>query len=118
SENLCRERSRRYLASRRYSTAAPIRTPEKIKASLPRSLTASIRSTSFQSVQITIIVHTLEDGIIKFAGNVGREDRGSRGGDPLRGERVGMSRACPTPPLSNKPSTWRRALFGAVFLSQ
>jgi hypothetical protein len=36
SENLCRRRSPRCLASRRYLTAAPIRGPAKIKASLPR----------------------------------------------------------------------------------
>ena len=48
SENLCRRKSRRYLASRRYLMAAPIRAPERIKGSLPRSLTASIRSMSFR----------------------------------------------------------------------
>ena len=57
SENLCRRKSRRYLASRRYLMAAPIRAPERIKAYLPRSLTAWIRSMSFRSVQITIIAH-------------------------------------------------------------
>jgi len=57
SENLCRRKSRRYLASRRYLMAAPIRAPERIKGSLPRSLTASIRSMSFRPVQITIKVH-------------------------------------------------------------
>jgi hypothetical protein len=50
-------RSRRCLASRQCLTGAPTRAPDRIKASLPRSVTAgSIQSMSFRSARTTTIL--------------------------------------------------------------